>query len=270
MLRSSTRTFLLATCIAAAPAFALAQSSAPQHNNQAQQSNQRSASQSSGKFLNGPHAGQMRAADLREADVYTEDNQKIGDIDDILLDRQGKIIGVVVGVGGFLGIGEKNVAIPFDALTLEDRNAVAANDRNSSRSGSTTTTTTTRSTASNANERAANSNADRIATGNVPDNRASTDQDRQRTTAQRAEQMSNEQANRQANSNNNQRNATTTTTTRETNQRTADATMVMFKPERILLKGITKADLQNAPEFHWDDSGSRSRSNTSNAPARNR
>ncbi|MBX9760609.1 MAG: PRC-barrel domain-containing protein, partial [Beijerinckiaceae bacterium] len=218
-----------------------------------------------------------------------------GDIDDILLDHQGKIIAVVVGVGGFLGIGEKNVAIPFDSLVLQDKSAVSAsNERGSTRTSSTTTTTTTTdrnaansnaasNRAANANERAAEranersavndrsaaSNSDRIATGNVPDNRdrAATDQDRQRTTAQRAEQMSNEQANRQSSS----RDTTTTTGPRDANQRTAQATTILFKPERIMLKGIAKADLQNAPEFHWDDSASRSsRSNSNNAPSRNR
>ncbi len=105
-----------------------------------------------------------------------------------------------------------------------------------------------------------------MATGNVPDNRAATDQERQRTTAQRAEQMSNEQAARQG-----AQQRQTTTTTREPAQRTAQATTAMWKPERILLKGVTKADLQNAPEFNWDESSaSRSRSNTNNPPARNR
>ncbi len=291
MLRSGTRTFLLATCVIAAPALALAQSST--HQSQTQQSSQQHSSAQSGKFLSIPQSGQMRMADLRDADVYTDDNQKIGDIDDILLDHQGKIIAVVVGVGGFLGIGEKNVAIPFDSLVLQDKTAVSAsNDRGSTRTSSTTTTTTTtdrnaansnaasNNRAANANERAAeranersavndrpaSSNADRMATGNVPDSRdrAATDQDRQRTTAQRAEQMGNEQANRQTSTRD-------TTTTTGSSQRTAQATNILFKPERILLKGIAKADLQNAPEFHWDDSASRSsRSNSNNAPARNR
>jgi sporulation protein YlmC with PRC-barrel domain len=58
----------------------------------------------------------MRGSRLMGTDVYGADNQKIGDIDEVLVDRQGKIHGVVVGVGGFLGIGQKDVAIPFDQV----------------------------------------------------------------------------------------------------------------------------------------------------------
>jgi sporulation protein YlmC with PRC-barrel domain len=58
----------------------------------------------------------MRGSQLMGIDVYGADNQKIGDIDEVLVDRQGKIHGLVVGVGGFLGIGQKDVAIPFDQV----------------------------------------------------------------------------------------------------------------------------------------------------------
>ena len=71
--------------------------------------------------------------------------------------------------------------------------------------------------------------------------------------------MSNEQAARQGSQQraSEHSSATTTTTTREPAQRTAQATTAMWKPERILLKGVTKADLQNAPEFNWDESSTR-------------
>jgi sporulation protein YlmC with PRC-barrel domain len=58
----------------------------------------------------------LRGSQLMGIDVYGADNQKIGDIDEVLVDRQGKIHGLVVGVGGFLGIGQKDVAIPFDQV----------------------------------------------------------------------------------------------------------------------------------------------------------
>ncbi len=44
------------------------------------------------------------------------DNARVGSVTDLLFDGSGKIIGVVVGVGGFLGIGAKNVAIDMSAL----------------------------------------------------------------------------------------------------------------------------------------------------------
>jgi len=58
----------------------------------------------------------MRGSQLTGIDVYGADNQQIGDIDEVLVDRQVKIHGLVVGVGGFLGIGQKDVAIPFDQV----------------------------------------------------------------------------------------------------------------------------------------------------------
>jgi sporulation protein YlmC with PRC-barrel domain len=56
--------------------------------------------------------------------VYDPSDNTIGDIKDVLVDRAGKITALVVGVGGFLGIGEKDVAVPFNAVqvTTKDNN----------------------------------------------------------------------------------------------------------------------------------------------------
>ena len=53
------------------------------------------------------------ATRLRGTSVLGSDGVKIGSVDDILLDRNGSIKALVIGVGGFLGIGAKDVAIPF-------------------------------------------------------------------------------------------------------------------------------------------------------------
>lgn len=50
--------------------------------------------------------------------IYTADDQSIGEINDLLVEENGGVVAAVVGVGGFLGIGEKNVAIPFDKITI--------------------------------------------------------------------------------------------------------------------------------------------------------
>ena len=69
----------------------------------------------------------MRGSKLTGVDVYGTDNQKIGDIDEVLVGKDGKIHAVVVGVGGFLGIGEKDVAIPYDQVQwIADTQAQAA------------------------------------------------------------------------------------------------------------------------------------------------
>lgn len=51
------------------------------------------------------------------ADVQNASGENVGDIRDLMFDRTGRISTVVIGVGGFLGVGEKHVAVPFSALT---------------------------------------------------------------------------------------------------------------------------------------------------------
>jgi sporulation protein YlmC with PRC-barrel domain len=61
--------------------------------------------------------------------VYTQDGTDIGDINDMVIDRNGMVQAVIIGVGGFLGIGEKDVAIPFNALQImRDANASTADN----------------------------------------------------------------------------------------------------------------------------------------------
>jgi sporulation protein YlmC with PRC-barrel domain len=56
--------------------------------------------------------------------VYDPSDSKIGEIVDVLIDREGKATALMIGVGGFLGIGEKDVAVPFNAVqvTTKDNN----------------------------------------------------------------------------------------------------------------------------------------------------
>jgi sporulation protein YlmC with PRC-barrel domain len=56
--------------------------------------------------------------------VYDPSDSKIGEIMDVLIDKSGKVTALIVGVGGFLGMGEKDVAVPFDAVkaTTKDNN----------------------------------------------------------------------------------------------------------------------------------------------------
>ena len=53
--------------------------------------------------------------------VYDPKESKIGSIDDVLVDKSGKITGLVVGVGGFLGAGEKDVIVPFTAVKTQKK-----------------------------------------------------------------------------------------------------------------------------------------------------
>jgi sporulation protein YlmC with PRC-barrel domain len=50
--------------------------------------------------------------------VYSTANENIGDINDLVFDSEGKVNAAVIGVGGFLGMGEKDVAVPLDKITV--------------------------------------------------------------------------------------------------------------------------------------------------------
>jgi sporulation protein YlmC with PRC-barrel domain len=60
--------------------------------------------------------GDWRASKLVGLNVYNDNNESIGSINDLLTDRSGNIKAAVIGVGGFLGIGAHLVAIPFDKI----------------------------------------------------------------------------------------------------------------------------------------------------------
>ncbi len=74
------------------------------------------ASASSTNFVDKQEAGVLRAPKLVGVAVYDSNNKSVGKIDDLLLDHDGKITTVVIGVGGFLGIGKKDVALPYSAV----------------------------------------------------------------------------------------------------------------------------------------------------------
>jgi sporulation protein YlmC with PRC-barrel domain len=75
-------------------------------------------SQSASDFLQQQTNAEWRASNFMEAPVLGADNQRIGAINDLVVDQKGNVQAAVVGVGGFLGLGEKKVAIPFKNLTV--------------------------------------------------------------------------------------------------------------------------------------------------------
>jgi sporulation protein YlmC with PRC-barrel domain len=99
--------------------------------------------------------GEWRASKLVGVNVYNDANEKIGDINDVILDKAGKVENVILGVGGFLGMGEHYVAVAYDKLKW-------SNEPPRSTTASTTTSTTNRpATNVDSNARTA---ADRAAT----------------------------------------------------------------------------------------------------------
>ena len=64
----------------------------------------------------------LRASKLIGASVYNDGNQQIGTVDDLILGQDAKAVMAVLQVGGFLGVGGKLVAVPYDKLHLENIN----------------------------------------------------------------------------------------------------------------------------------------------------
>ena len=62
--------------------------------------------------------GEISASELLDETVVNAAKESVGDVNDVILNADGKVASVVVGVGGFLGMGEKDVALSFDKLTF--------------------------------------------------------------------------------------------------------------------------------------------------------
>ena len=94
------------------------------------------------------HQGEWRASKMVGLSVYNDKNESVGSINDLLTDKSGSIKAVIIGVGGFLGVGEHLVAVPLDKVKFVSEpivytgasNAPAGNARPPGAAPSTTTT----------------------------------------------------------------------------------------------------------------------------------
>jgi sporulation protein YlmC with PRC-barrel domain len=103
-------------------------------------------------------ANEWRSSKVVGLYVYNDANERLGSINELLMDSSGKVSKAVIGVGGFLGIGESNIAVNFDQLkfvnepmrTSSTTTTPSTGATGSSGSGTvgTTATTTTTTTAS--------------------------------------------------------------------------------------------------------------------------
>src|SRR5215218_6207660 len=116
--------------------------------------------------------GNWRASKLMCLDVYNDANEKLGDVNELILDKDGKVTAVVIGVGGFLGMGEHDIAVTIDKLKFVEEPVrtsstapATTTERRETTTGaatspatapaattSTTTTTTTSARATNVND----------------------------------------------------------------------------------------------------------------------
>jgi sporulation protein YlmC with PRC-barrel domain len=91
-------------------------------------------------------SGDWRASKVVGLKVYNDNNDSVGSINDLLMDKSGNIKLVVLGVGGFLGMGEHLVAVPFDKVKFSNESVsytgTASNNSNNmaNRPASSTTT----------------------------------------------------------------------------------------------------------------------------------
>ncbi|KWV40844.1 photosystem reaction center subunit H [Rhizobium altiplani] len=74
--------------------------------------------QASGGYLTEQAADQISANTYIGQSVYTGQNESIGEVNDLIMKKDGGLVAAIIGVGGFLGIGEKDVAVPMDKITV--------------------------------------------------------------------------------------------------------------------------------------------------------
>jgi len=65
--------------------------------------------------------GQWRASKLVGVDIYNEQNENIGEVNDVIIDTSGKVDGVIVSAGGFLGMGEHHIMMKLDQIKFSNK-----------------------------------------------------------------------------------------------------------------------------------------------------
>jgi sporulation protein YlmC with PRC-barrel domain len=102
------------------------------------------------------YRGDWRASKVVGLRVYNDSNENVGSINDLLMDKSGTVKAVVIGVGGFLGVGEHLVAVPLDKVKFSaepaaNSGASASNTGSSNKMSTNTTTGAAPATASKPN-----------------------------------------------------------------------------------------------------------------------
>jgi hypothetical protein len=105
---------LVATALLSTTAFA--QAPAAKDPAPAAQSSSTPRAETPAKPVQEQSANEWRASKVIGLYVYNDANERLGSINEVLMDSSGKINKAVIGVGGFLGIGESNIALNFDQL----------------------------------------------------------------------------------------------------------------------------------------------------------
>ena len=92
---------------------------------------------------NESHQGDWRTSSWSVSNVYNNNNESVGSINDLLTDKNGNIKAAVIGVGGLLGVGEHLVAVSFDQIKFVDTPVPSATAKSTAPPASPSSTTTT-------------------------------------------------------------------------------------------------------------------------------
>jgi sporulation protein YlmC with PRC-barrel domain len=71
----------------------------------------------------------LTVEDLEDMDVNSADGDEVGEVEEVLVDTTGQPVALVVEVGGFLGIGEREVILGLDQVKVVDDELVTAADK---------------------------------------------------------------------------------------------------------------------------------------------
>jgi len=74
------------------------------------------------QFLTALPQNALLVSNIHEQNIYDPQENKIGEVKDLVVDRSGKISAAIISVGGFLGIGQKDVAVAFSDIKAAERN----------------------------------------------------------------------------------------------------------------------------------------------------
>ncbi|MGZ3325001.1 MAG: PRC-barrel domain-containing protein [Xanthobacteraceae bacterium] len=107
---------------------------------------------------NSSYQGDWRTSKLVGVNVYNNENESIGSINDLLTDKSGNIKAVVIGVGGFLGVGEHLVAVAFDQIKFIDTPVPSTTSSTAPASGTRPAPSTTGAASTNTAPASAKSN----------------------------------------------------------------------------------------------------------------
>lgn len=83
-----------------------------------------SAADANAPFVTEQKSGEWRMYNYIGRDVFNAAGDKVGKVHDVMFEHNGKVTTVVLSVGGFLGVGAKLVALPFQAITYLEKDGV--------------------------------------------------------------------------------------------------------------------------------------------------